>query len=117
MEFGYIVIAAMVVVAIGIIVYDHVKYGHSYYSKPLIILRVNNERVRNTLQAADIPLCWCASSLKNNSLMYDGYSSVCGFNEDIDNIVYNAKKNKVKVIDCGVNVKKFIYEIQNLKKR
>lgn len=116
MEFGYIIIAAMAVMAVGIIVYDHIKYGHNYYSKPLIILRCNNERVRSILKASNIPLCWCTQSPKNNSLMYDGYSSVCGFNENIDNVIYNAKKKKVKIIDCGVSVKKFIYEIQNLEK-
>ena len=116
MEFGYIIVAALVVASIGIIVYDHFKYGHNYYSLPLIVLRVNNERVRNTLKASGISLCWCATSLKNNSLMcYDGFS-VCGFNENIDHTIFRARKKKVKVIDCGVSVKKFIYEIQNLKK-
>lgn len=48
-------------------------------------------------------------------MCYDGFS-VCGFNENIDHTIFRARKKKVKVIDCGVSVKKFIYEIQNLKK-
>lgn len=116
MEYGYIIIATIVVVAVGVIAYDKYKYNHSYYSKPLIILRINNERTRDILKASGIPLCRCTLSPKNNFLMYDGYFSVCGFNENMDNVIYNATKKKVKVIDCGVSVKKFIYEIQNLKK-
>lgn len=110
-----IIIVAIILLAIGIIVYDTYKYRYTY-STTKVILRCNDERIRNIIEASGIDLCWCTKIDRNNMLMSTSNGLVCGFNEDKDHILSKAKSNKVRIIDCGVSVKKFIYEIQNLKK-
>ena len=37
------------------------------------------------------------------------------FTEDNTHLIERADKTNMEIIDCGVNTKKFIYEIQKLK--
>lgn len=56
-----IVLAILLLVAIAIIVADHIKYYNYYSSKgKMVVLRINNSEVRGRLNSEGLSLCQCA---------------------------------------------------------
>jgi len=121
MKFEEIIILlfiASVIACIAAIAYDRYKYrGYYERGEKLVILRLNNEYVKNIIRGAGLNLCFCTDNLILPYLYYvtDG-DRICAFREDRLHLIADAKKGKQEVVDCGIDVKKFIYEIQNLKK-
>lgn len=121
MKFEEIIILlfiASVIACVAVIAYDRHKY-RKYYDRDekLIVLRLNNEYVKNIIRGAGLNLCFCTNHLSLPFLYYvTGGDRICAFREDRLHLIADAKKRKQKVVDCGIDVKKFIYEIQKLKK-
>lgn len=84
------------------------------HSKVMIILKINNEEIRNNLKALGFKVRKGAFYPKSTNLLYfEG--CIYGFSEYITSIIYSFMQKDMVIIDCGVSVKRFIYEIQNLK--
>ena len=93
-----LIIMVSTIVGIIILVYEDIKYNRKNRQK-FIFLRLNNEYVRNLLEGNGLFLCNCAF-----------YST-----KDITHLIERAEKTNMELIDCGIDIKKFIYEIQKLK--
>lgn len=112
-----IVLAFLWIAAIAIIVYDRIKYRKYYASQSkMIVLRMNNNYVRGILSNKGINLCQCAYYNTNNYLYTIDGERVCGFTEGCTHLIEDTAKQHQKVIDCGININRFVYEIQNLQK-
>lgn len=112
-----IVLAFLWIAAIAIIVYDRIKYRKYYASKgKMIVLRMNNNYVRGILANVGIKLCQCAYYNTNNYLYTIDGERVCGFTEGCTHLIEDATKHHQEVIDCGININRFVYEIQKLQK-
>lgn len=112
-----IVLAFLWIAAIAIIVYDRIKYRKYYASQgKMIVLRMNNNYVRVLLANKGINLCQCAYYNTNNYLYTIDGERVCGFTEGCTHLIEDATKHHQKVIDCGININRFVYEIQKLQK-
>lgn len=109
-----IVAALMFLSGIAVIVYDRIKY-HKYYAKKdtFIFLRINNPEVRKSLMSAGIHLCPCSKEFRNIYLYTSDGSIVCGFSENHQHLIANAVKEHMKIIDCGIDVNKFIQKVKN----
>lgn len=112
-----IVLAFLWIAAIAIIVYDRIKYRKYYASQgKMIVLRMNNNYVRGILANKGINLCQCAYYNTNNYLYTIDGERVCGFTEGCTHLIEDATKHHQEVIDCGININRFVYEIQKLQK-
>lgn len=112
-----IVLAFLWIAAIAIIVYDRIKYRKYYASQgKMVVLRMNNNYVRGILANKGINLCQCAYNNTNNYLYTIDGERVCGFTEDRTHLIEDAAKHHQEVIDCGININRFVYEIQKLQK-
>lgn len=109
-----LIIMVSTIVGIIILVYEDIKYNRKNRQK-FIFLRLNNEYVRNILEGNGLFLCNCAFYSTNKYLYTQKDSSIHGFTEDITHLIEKAEKTNMELIDCGINIKKFIYEIQKLK--
>lgn len=112
--FGIILFTVFAISCVAILIYDYHQHKKCNKCGWLVILRVNNHRIRQTIKAAGINICWCAAYPEHNKLMTTEGDRVCGFNEDIEHVIEEAKKKKTRIVDCGVSVKKFIYEVKML---
>ena len=115
-EIELIVSAMMFLLGIAVIVYDRIKY-HKYYEQKgtFVILRLNNVYVRKLIRGAGLNICPCTH---DNALPYlyattEG-DRICAFNEQHSHFIADASKRKQKIIDCGINTKKFILEVQKI---
>ena len=112
-----IVLVILWIAAIAVIVYDRIKYRKYYASKgKMVVLRMNNEYARGILANKGINLCQCAYYNTNNYLYTIDGERVCGFTEGCTHLIENATKHHQEVIDCGININRFVYEIQKLQK-
>lgn len=105
---------AFFLLVVAILVHDYYQRKKMQKVGWLVILRVNNHRIRQAIKGAGINVCWCAAYPEHNMLMTTEGDRVCGFNEDIQHVIEEAKKKHTRIIDCGVSVKKFIYEVKVL---
>ena len=105
---------ASITASIGVIIYDRIRYRKYYEQKgKFIFLCINNPDVRKQIKEAGIPLCPCAREFRNSYLYTQDGTIVCGFNENHQHLTAKAVNNHIKVIDCGINVDKFIQEVKN----
>ena len=112
-----IVIAILWLVAIAVVAYDRFKYRKYYASKSkLVVLRFNNNYVRKLLKDKGFNLCDCAYYNTNRYLFTTEGDRICGFTEDCVHLIEDAEKNKQEVVDCDININRFVYEIQKLQK-
>lgn len=112
-----IVTAILWVVAIAVVAYDRIKYHKYYTSKSkLVVLRTNNAAVREYLSQNGIKLCQCAYYNTNRYLYSIEGDHICGFTESCTHLIEDAVKHHQEVIDCDINVNRFVYEIQKLQK-
>ena len=118
METAFIVSLVLAVAVIGgyvYAVYDSYKYRKCKRSK-LVVLRLNNNYVRKLLKDKGFNLCDCAYYNTNRYLFTTEGDRICGFTEDCVHLIEDAEKNQQEVVDCDININRFVYEIQKLQK-
>lgn len=110
-----IVLSILWLVAIAIIVADRIKYRKYYSSKgKMVVLRINNPDVRDRLNSEGLSLCQCAYYNTHKYLYTIECDRICGFTEECTHLIEDAIKNHQEVIDCDVDVNKFVSEIKKL---
>lgn len=112
-----IVTAILWLLPIAVIAYDRIKYHKYDTSKSkLVVLRINNAEVREVLSQNGIKLCQCAYYNTNRYLYTIEGDHICGFTESCTHLIEDAVKHHQEVIDCDINVNRFVYEIQKRQK-
>ena len=110
-----IVISILWLVAIAIIVADRIKYRKYYSSKcKMVVLRINNPDVRERLNSEGLSLCQCAYYNTHKYLYTIEGDRICGFTEECTHLIEDAIKNHQEVIDCDIDVSKFVSEVKKL---
>ncbi len=110
-----ILLAILLLVAIAIIVADHIKYYNYYSSKgKMVVLRINNSEVRGRLNSEGLTLCQCAYYNTHKYLYTIEGDHICGFTEECTHLIEDAIKNNQEVIDCDIDVSKFVNEVKKL---
>lgn len=110
---GIIVLAILWLVAIAIIVADRIKY-RKYYKGKMVVLRINNPDVRDRLNSEGLSLCQCAYYNTHKYLYTIEGDHICGFTEECTHLIEDAIKNHQEVIDCDIDVSKFVNEVKKL---
>lgn len=110
-----IVLSILWLVAIAIIVADRIKYSKYYSSKcKMVVLRINNPDVRDRINSEGLSLCQCAYYNTHKYLYTIEGDRVCGFTEECTHLIEDAIKNHQEVIDCDIDVSKFVNEVKKL---
>lgn len=108
-----IVLAILLLVAIA----DRIKYRKYYSSKgKMVVLRINNPDVRDRLNSEGLSLCQCAYYNTHKYLYTIEGDRICGFTEECTHLIDDAIKNHQEVIDCDIDVSKFVNEVKKLQK-
>lgn len=106
-----IVLAILLLVAIE----DRIKYRKYYSSKgKMVVLRINNSEVRGRLNSEGLTLCQCAYYNTHKYLYTIKGDHICGFTEECTHLIEDAIKNHQEVIDCDIDVSKFVNEVKKL---
>ncbi len=112
---GIIALAILWLVAIAIIVADRIKYRKYYSSKgKMVVLRINNPDVRDRLNSEGLSLCQCAYYNTHKYLYTIEGDRICGFTEECTHLIEDAIKSHQQVIDCDIDVSKFVNEVKKL---
>ena len=110
-----IVLSILWLVAIAIIVADRIKYRKYYSSKDkMVVLRINNPDVRDQINSEGLSLCQCAYYNTHKYLYTIEGDRICGFTEECTHLIEDAIKNHQDVIDCDIDVSKFVNEVKKL---
>ena len=110
-----IVLSILWLVAIAIIVADRIKYRKYYSSKgKMVVLRINDPDVRDRLNSEGLSLCQCAYYNTHKYLYTIEGDRICGFTEECTHFIVDAIKNHQEVIDCDIDVIKFVSEVKKL---
>ena len=110
-----ILLSILWLVAIAIIVADRIKYRKYYSSKgKMVFLRINNPDVRDLLNSEGLSLCQCAYYNTHKCLYTIEGDRICGFTEECTHLIEDAIKNHQDVIDCDIDVSKFVSEVKKL---
>ena len=110
-----ILLAILCLVAIAIIVADRIKYRKYYSSKgKMVVLRINNPDVRDRLNLEGLSLCQCAYYNTHKYLYTIEGDRICCFTEECTHLIEDAIKNHQEVIDCDIDVSKFVSEVKKL---
>lgn len=108
-----IVLAILLLVAIA----DRIKYRKYYSSKgKMVVLRINNPDVRDRLNSEGLSLCQCAYYNTHKYLYTTEGDRICGFTEECTHLIEDAIKIHQEVIDCDIDVSKFVSEVKKLQK-
>lgn len=108
-----IVLAILLLVAIA----DRIKYRKYDSSKgKMVVLRINNPDVRDLLNSEGLSLCQCAYYNTHKYLYTIEGDRICGFTEECTHLIEDAIKNHQEVIDCDIDVSKFVSEVKKLQK-
>lgn len=106
-----IVLAILLLVAIA----DRIKYRKYDSSKgKMVVLRINNPDVRDLLNSEGLSLCQCAYYNAHKYLYTIEGDHICGFTEECTHLIEDAIKNHQEVIDCDIDVSKFVNEVKKL---
>jgi hypothetical protein len=106
-----IVLAILLLVAIA----DRIKYRKYYSGKgKMVVLRINNPDVRDRLDSEGLSLCQCAYYNTHKYLYTIEGNRICGFTEECTHLIEDAIKNHQEVIDCDIDVSKFVNEVKKL---
>lgn len=112
-----IVLSILWLVAIAIIVARRIKYRKYYSSKgKMVVLRINNPDVRDRLNSEGLSLCQCTYYNTHKYLYTIEGDHICGFTEECTHLIDDAIKNHQEVIDCDIDVSKFVNEVKKLQK-
>lgn len=107
-----IVLAILLLVAI---IADRIKRRKYYSSKgKMVVLRINNPDVRDRLNSEGLSLCQCAYYNTHKYLYTIEGDHICGFTEECTHLIEDAIKNHQEVIDCDIDVSKFVSEVKKL---
>lgn len=110
-----IVLSILWLVAIAIIVADRIKYSKYYSSKcKMVVLRINNPDVRDRINSEGLSLCQCAYYNTHKYLYTIEGDRICGFTEECTHLIEDAIKNHQEVIDCDIDVSKFVSDVKKL---
>lgn len=110
-----IVLSILWLVAIAIIVADRIKYSKYYSSKgKMVVLRINSPDVRDRINSEGLSLCQCAYYNTHKYLYTIEGDRICGFTEECTHLIEDAIKNHQEVIDCDIDVGKFVSEVKKL---
>ena len=110
-----ILLAILWLVAIAIIVAERIKYRKYYSSKgKMVVVRINNPDVRDRLNSEGWSLCQCAYYNTHKYLYTIEGDRICGFTEECTHLIEDAIKNHQEVIDCDIDVSKFVSEVKKL---
>ena len=110
-----IVLSILWLVAIAIIVADRIKYRKYFSSKcKMVVLRINNSDVRDRINSEGLSLCQCAYYNTHKYLYTIEGDRICGFTEECTHLIEDAIKNHQDVIDCDIDVIKFVSEVKKL---
>lgn len=80
----------------------------------MVILRINNPDVRDRLNSEGLSLCQCAYYNTHKYLYTIEGDRICGFTEECTHLIEDAIKNHQEVIDCDIDVSKFVNEVKKL---
>lgn len=98
-----------------IIVADRIKRRKDYSSKgKMVVLRINNPDVRDRLNSEGLSFCQCAYYNTHKYLYTIEGDRICGFTEECTHLIEDAIKNHQEVIDCDIDVSKFVNEVKKL---
>lgn len=98
-----------------IIVADRIKRRKYHSSKgKMVVLRINNPDVRDRLNSEGLSLCQCAYYNSHKYLYTIEGDRICGFTEECTHLIEDAIKNHQDVIDCDIDVSKFVNEVKKL---
>ncbi|MFQ8822186.1 MAG: hypothetical protein ACLR8W_11150 [Segatella copri] len=98
-----------------IIVADRIKRRKYHSSKgKMVVLRINNPDVRDRLNSEGLSLCQCAYYNTHKYLYTIEGDRICGFTEECTHLIEDAIKNHQDVIDCDIDVSKFVNEVKKL---
>ena len=116
MQIDFIILLAILwLIAIAISVADRIKYRKYYSSKcKMVVLRINNPDVRDRLNSEGLSLCQCAYYNTHKYLYTIEGDRICGFTEECTHLIEDAIKNHQEVIDCDIDVSKFVSEVKKL---
>ena len=110
-----ILLSILWLVAIAIIVADRIKYRKYYSSKgKMVFLRINNPDIRDRLNSEGLSLCQCAYYNTHKYLYTIEGDRICGFTEECTHLIEDSIKNHQEVIDCDIDVSKFVSEVKKL---
>lgn len=117
-EIEIMVAAMMFILGIIVIIYDRIKYRKYYVNQgKLIVLRLNNAYVRQILEGNGFNLCMCAYYNTNRYLFTVEGDRICGFTEECTHLIADATKNHQEVVDCGISINRFVYEVHKVQKQ
>lgn len=112
-QIDVIIVLAFLLLAIA----DRIKYRKYYSSKgKMVVLRINNPDVRDRLNSEGLSLCQCAYYNTHKYLYTIEGDRICGFTEECTHLIEDAIKNHQEVIDCDIDVSKFVSEVKKLQK-
>lgn len=113
---GIIVLAILLLVDIALIVASRIKFGRKYFLSKgkMVVLRINNPDVRDRLNSEGLSLCQCAYYNTHKYLYTIEGDRICGFTEECTHLIEDAIKNHQEVIDCDIDVSKFVNEVKKL---
>lgn len=111
-----LLIAIWILVSLGILVYDYIRYHEYYYRKKVVILQMNNEYVRKILNAHGYRLDGSTLSNSSHFLYSPDGEHIYGYPGDYSKLTAMFKKDKYKAVNCNVSLGYFVYELhhQNL---
>lgn len=110
-QIDVIIVLAFLLLAIA----DRIKYRKYYSSKgKMVVLRINNPDVRDRLNSEGLSLCQCAYYNTHKYLYTIEGDHICGFTEECTHLIEDAIKNHQEVIDCDIDVSKFVSEVKKL---
>lgn len=109
-----IVLSILWLVAIAIIVADRIKCKYYSSKGKMVVLRINNPDVRDRLNSEGLSLCQCAYYNTHKYLYTIEGDRICGFTEECTHLIEDAIKNHQEVIDCDIDVSKFVNEVKKL---
>lgn len=110
-QIDVIIVLAFLLLAIA----DRIKYRKYYSIKgKMVVLRINNPDVRDRLNSEGLSLCQCAYYNTHKYLYTIEGDHICGFTEECTHLIEDAIKNHQEVIDCDIDVSKFVNEVKKL---
>lgn len=118
------------VLPLVVIAHDRAVYHRWYTKKPrMVFLRLNTQEVRDLLTKEGFELCWCCNEKGNIYLTVNSDGTIIhGIGNPCDNRMHLSAKEVLAlhihearqlgqvIVDCGVDVSKFIKEVKLIKK-
>lgn len=124
-----VIMLMCLVLSLMVIAHDRAVYHRWYTKKPrFIFLRLNTQEVRDLLAEEGFELCWCCTEKGNIYLTVNSDGRIHGLGTLCDDKAYLSAKEVLAlhihearqlgqvIVDCGIDVSKFIKEVKLIKK-